>query len=132
MDQGADDKTPLLEVSKHKQGRWLVVQVKGELTHQTCDELAAAFDVEVAAAGAGKPCIAVDTSSLTFFDSAAVRCMVQAHRRVQRQGGEFVVLGTGGVMRRIQRLGLVHVLPVMATHPADSEVTGPGTVGTAR
>ncbi len=106
---------PPLSVTKHWPGRWLIVKVQGELTFQTCDELTEALDV--LADGAEESCIAVDASSLTFFDSSAVRCLVIAHRRVKSQGGEFVILDAGPLIQRFQRLGLLQVLPVTATLP---------------
>jgi anti-anti-sigma factor len=84
------------------------VKVQGELTFETCNELDRALDDP--AGGAGEPRIAVDGSGLTFFDSSAVRCLVKAHRRVERQGGEFVILDAVSLLQRFQRLGLLEVL----------------------
>jgi anti-sigma B factor antagonist len=116
MDQGTDGLTPSLRVTEGRQGRWLIVRVQGELTLETCGELTEVLSS--AAEGAGRPCIAVDTSGLEFFDSSGIRCLVTACRRVQSRGGEFVVLDTGRVRRRFELLGVLPMLPVMAALPA--------------
>ncbi len=64
--------------------------------------------------GAGPVRVAVDTSGLDFFDSAGIRCLVSACRKVRRADGVFVVVDAGPVMRRrVERMGLAGLLPVM-------------------
>lgn len=90
--------------------------MQGELTYATCDELAQALGGD--GEGTGRPCIAVDASGLEFVDSAGIRCLVIAARRVQATGGEFVVLDAGRLVRRIYWMHLTHMLPARATLPA--------------
>jgi anti-anti-sigma factor len=49
----------------------------------------------------GGPCTAVDASGLEFFDSSGIRSLLIAAKRAQDQGGEFVVLDAGPMMRWI-------------------------------
>jgi anti-anti-sigma factor len=103
-------------VTEQRQGRWLIVRTQGELTYETCDELAQILNP--AAEGAEGPCIAVDTSGLAFFDPSGIRCLILACKRARSRDGQSAVLDTGPVRQRIERLGLLPMLPVAAALPA--------------
>jgi anti-sigma B factor antagonist len=120
MGERTDQASPALAITQRTQGRWRVYGLQGELTHATCDELAQALDGEGEGEGegTGRPCIAVDASGLEFFDSAGIRCLLIAARRIQGQGREFVVLDAGRLVRRIHWMNLTQMLPVMAALPA--------------
>ena len=108
---------PELELTVHEQDRWVVVQVRGELNFQTSQELSSALD-SLSGNIERHPCIAVDTSRLQYFDSSAIRCLLVAFKNVQGQGGEFAVVDAGGLARRIERIGLRGILPVLPALPA--------------
>jgi anti-anti-sigma factor len=88
----------------------------GELTCVTCDEFAGVL--AGTGGGAGPARAAVDTSGLEFFDSAGLRCLVSVCRKARNAIGDFVVIDTGRLRQRVQRMGLAGVLPVAAELPA--------------
>ena len=116
MGERSDQVSPVLAVTQRTYGRWRVFGLRGELTYATCDELTQVLDGD--GEGTGKPCVAVDASGLEFFDSAGIRCLLIAARRVQATGGEFVVLDASRLVRRIHWMHLTHVLQVVAALPA--------------
>ena len=113
MGRRMDDRSPSLAITHRTQSRWRVFRSQGELTYATCNELAQALDIP--AGGTGRPCAAVDASGLEFFDSSGIRSLLIAAKRAQDQGGEFVVLDAGPMMRRIHWMYLIETPPVMAT-----------------
>jgi anti-anti-sigma regulatory factor len=67
---------------------------------------------------AGQPNICIDLTTLEFCDSSGIACMVHAWRTATRKGGSLIVVRpTGYLARKLRRMGLDDVLPVVGELP---------------
>ncbi|RAY17093.1 anti-sigma factor antagonist [Actinomadura craniellae] len=71
-------------------GRWIVVELLGELDLTTAprleSEVTAALDMP------GDPRLALDLAGVTFCDSSGLAAFIRLWRNVQQRAGEFVLL----------------------------------------
>jgi anti-sigma B factor antagonist len=94
-----------------------VIAPEGELDVYAARALAPELDE---AAGAAYPRLIVDLSRVTFVDSSGLAAIVQAHRRLQRQGRDVKVVAPNGSAAAvlIDLAGLRSSLAVCASLPA--------------
>lgn len=107
---------PSLRLLVEHQVPWTIVRVSGELgweSHAMLDNCLSELVRE-----AERPCICIDLTALEFCDSSGIACMVRAWRMATRKGGSLIVVRpTGYLARKLRRLGLDDVLPVVSELP---------------
>ena len=102
-------------VSRRTVSETTVVAVRGEVDIETGPRLAAALR---AAVEAGGPVVA-DLGAVTFMDTAGFSALVSAHRLADRAGGQLVLRGVSGQLRRLLGLlGLDALLTIEDDAPA--------------
>jgi anti-anti-sigma factor len=87
--------------------------------------------LEAATHGSGT--LVVDMAQTQFCDSAGLNVLVRAHKRVQADGGELLlVIGTAAVLRIFAVTGIDHLIPnfptleqALAPAPAVPDLTSP-------
>jgi anti-sigma B factor antagonist len=110
---------PSLRLPVEHQVPWTIVRVSGELgweSHAMLDDCLSELVLE-----AERPCVCIDLTALEFCDSSGIACMVRAWRTATRKGGLLVVVRPSGYLaRKLRRMGLDDVLPVVNEPPGDS------------
>lgn len=107
---------PSLRLAVEQQVPWTVVRVSGELGWESHAMLDGCLSELVRKAG--RPCICIDLTALEFCDSSGIACMVRAWRTATGRGGSLVVVHpTGYLARKLRRMGLDDVLPVVTELP---------------
>ena len=99
--------SPLLSINIASFNGTRVVAVAGELDVATVPELAHALSTL-------EHCnVDVDLASVTFVDSSGLRCLLEAHRRIDGDGHTLTVRGASSIVRRTFEItGLDEVLLV--------------------
>ncbi|WP_042366071.1 STAS domain-containing protein [Streptacidiphilus neutrinimicus] len=110
-----------LTVSVRRQGGAGVVEVVGELDHDTAPALARAIG---SLADAGVTCVVVDCSQLGFCDSTGLNVLLKARLATTEDGGRFLLAGPGPQLRRLLELtgadGVFETHSDLATALADA------------
>jgi anti-sigma B factor antagonist len=110
---------PSLRLLVEQQVPWTVVRASGELgweSHAMLDDCLSELVRK-----AEQPHICIDLTSLEFCDSSGIACMVRAWRTATRKGGSLIVVRpTGYLARKLRRMGLDDVLPVVGELPGSS------------
>jgi anti-sigma B factor antagonist len=100
-----------VNVEASHEGGATVVRVEGELDMATCPELEQALE-SIDLAGR----IVVDLSGCTFFDSSALRVLVQRARAAEAAGGATALVTTDpGILRVLEIATTDTMLPVHDT-----------------
>ena len=99
-----------LEFAEHGDGDRRTLALAGELDLASSP----AFNERIGEVlGSDEPVVAFDLRALTFIDSSGLHGLLNAHRRLTRQGRRFEVICTDGpVLRAIQLARLVETLGV--------------------
>jgi anti-anti-sigma factor len=94
------------EVSCHRGDGYVAVRVSGDVDTGTRAELAAAFDLALAAGVF--PVVVVDLSAVRFFAAAGVHCVERAVVEIEARGGRahLVCPSPGAAWRVVSLLGL--------------------------
>jgi anti-sigma B factor antagonist len=110
---------PSLRLLVEQQAPWTIVRVSGELgweSHAMLDDCLSELVLE-----AERPCVCIDLTALEFCDSSGIACMVRAWRTATRKGGLLIVVRPSGYLaRKLRRMGLDDVLPVVSEPPGSS------------
>jgi anti-sigma B factor antagonist len=110
---------PSLRLLVEQQVPWTIVRVSGELgweSHAMLDDCLSELVLE-----AERPCVCIDLTALEFCDSSGIACMVRAWRTATRKGGLLIVVRPSGYLaRKLRRMGLDDVLPVVSEPPGNS------------
>jgi anti-sigma B factor antagonist len=110
---------PSLRLLVEHQVPWTIVRVSGELgweSHAMLDDCLSELVLE-----AERPCVCIDLTALEFCDSSGIACMVRAWRTATRKGGLLIVVRPSGYLaRKLRRMGLDDVLPVVSEPPGNS------------
>jgi anti-anti-sigma factor len=92
-------------------GAHVVVTLRGELDIADAADLGAVLSEAVAR----NPHVIADLSDLTFVDCASLGALVRARTRAQEAGGDLVLAGARGKVRRVLALPcMAGVFPVYA------------------
>ena len=81
----------------HEEDR-VVVRLEGELDCAISDELTQLLRI---AMGNGSRRVVVDLADVTFMDSSALRCLLQAAEHASGCDGQLVVAQASGMARRV-------------------------------
>lgn len=104
---------PPLRLLVERQVPWTIVRASGELgweSHAMLDDC-----LYELVRKAERPCICIDLTALEFCDSSGIACMVRAWRTATHKGGSLVVVRPSGYLaRKLRRMGLDDVLPVVS------------------
>jgi anti-sigma B factor antagonist len=93
-------------------GAHVVVTLRGELDIANVADLGAVLSEAVAR----NPHVVADLSDLTFIDCASVDALVGARTRAREAGGDLVLAGARGKVRRVLALPcMAGVFPVYAS-----------------
>ena len=93
-------------------GAHVVVMLRGELDIANAADLGAVLSEAVAR----NPNVVADLSDLTFIDCASLGALVRARTRAREAGGDLVLAGARGRLRRVLPLPfLAGVFPVDAS-----------------
>jgi anti-sigma B factor antagonist len=103
----------MLRIAKRKAPTVTVVEVGGEVDILTAAKLGTEIDMEVRT-GSGD--LVIDLRRTAFVDSAGLHILLNAQRRLTRQGRGLAVLCEPGPVRRVFELArLVETLGVVAS-----------------
>ncbi|MFG2592750.1 STAS domain-containing protein [Streptomyces sp. NPDC048438] len=98
-----------------------VLQIVGDLDHETAPELRRAVDGLTLAAG---QLLVLDLAALEFCDSSGISVLLTARNLVGAQGGDIALASVPANTARI--LGIVGLDRVFAIHPDVSTATARG------
>lgn len=100
-----------LDIHSAMDGPTALLRVGGELDAATAPVLDEAL--RRATAEGARERVVLDFADLTFVDSAGLSVLVAAHKRLQREGTEFVVAAPSAAVRRLFGIaGLDRVLTI--------------------
>ncbi|MDD3926006.1 MAG: STAS domain-containing protein [bacterium] len=100
------------------QGKWRIIRPAGEIDFSNVGELDAALDT---AAGESPEGFVIDLSGVTYFDSAGVRAILYALKRVHAAGGKLaLVVQTYNVHELLEALNLEHIPGIVICDSVDA------------
>lgn len=93
----------------------VVLELSGDLDHDSADELGSALDA--AAADSGR--VLVDCAKLDFCDSSGLNTLLRARRSARESGTELALVGEPGALGRL--LEITGMGPMFPTYPSLGE-----------
>lgn len=97
----------------------VVLELSGDLDHDTADELGQALE-EAAAEPGGR--VLVDCAKLEFCDSSGLNTLLRARRSARETGTELALVGEPGALGRL--LEITGMGPMFPTYPSVNEALG--------
>lgn len=98
----------------------VLLELSGDLDHDSADELGQALDS--AAASSGR--ILVDCAKLDFCDSSGLNTLLRARRAAKESGSELALIGRPGALGRL--LEITGMGEIFTTYQSLDEAVGTG------
>ncbi|MFI3174093.1 MAG: anti-sigma factor antagonist [Bacillota bacterium] len=97
-----------MEIQCKKKDKILIVTIKGEIDHHTCETLRTQVDSTLERMG-GKH-IVFHMKGVTFMDSSGIGVIIGRYKLVQRLGGHICIVASSGAVEQILQFSAISKL----------------------
>ena len=118
-----------MNVSSRRFANAVVLQVKGRLDQDTCEDFRGSLVREVEGTARDGGAAVLDLSELEYVSSAGLRCFMMASRQAKAQGGRIFVAAMQPMVAEIFSIG--HFNLVFQTFPTVREALAAASIDAA-